>query len=69
MAAFGVAAHAPVSINHEGELTFETAMGHQWRGAVQFHRRADAMAFVRLCERQGFRTEGHALHVVELGDA
>lgn len=64
--AYGVAAHAPVAVNAKGELTYETGSHDRWEGAVQFARRRDAQAFVRLCERQGLRLEGYALHVVDL---
>ena len=63
---FGVAALSPVAVSKDGELTYETGGDDRWEPAVQFARRRDAMAFIRVCKRQGLQEHGHALHVVEL---
>ena len=66
MPAFGVASRSPVAISPEGELTYNTEGANRWESALQFARMRDAMAFLRLCEREGLNEHGHALHVVTL---
>ena len=66
MARYGAAAHAPIGVSPDGDLTYVTDGADRWEGALQVARRRDAQAVLRLAKRQGLRLYGAALHVVEL---